>query len=228
MSRYFPHTFNVAYSEFDTLFLLFSCPEYSTYALLHATTVASWKKALRGLPDRSISEQDHGHVHVTVKAECFFLMVSKQKSIIFLCKPLNPLLHDPQCHIHPSVNTVVNTAISYLVQTDNQATLPELLTFPKKDRRVSIPQEIGVNYQKFGILLLKDNDGRKIDAIIEGKETVEEINLEILKRWLQGDGLQPGTWRTLIQVLQDSNLNTLAEHIEDIISPDVFVIGYRD
>ena len=115
-----------------------------------------------------------------------------------------------------------------MVPTDNQATLPELLTFPKKDRRVSIPQEIGVNYQKFGILLLKDNDGRKIDAIIEGKETVEEINLEILKRWLQGDGLQPGTWRTLIQVLQDSNLNTLAEHIEDIISPDVFVIGYRD
>ena len=31
-----------------------------------------------------------------------------------------------------------------------------------------------------------DDDGRKVDAIVEGKENTEEI----LKRWLQGDGLQ--------------------------------------
>ena len=102
--------------------------------------------------------------------------------------------------------------------------MPELLTFPNKGGKVSIPQEIGAYYQKFGILLLNDNDGRKVDAIVEGKENTEEINLEILKRWLQGDGLQPGTWRTLIQVLWDSQLNTLAEHIQDVISPVIYAV----
>ena len=44
------------------------------------------------------------------------------------------------------------------------------------------------------------------------KENTEEINLEILKRWLQGDGLQPGTWRTLIQVLWLSTEHTCWTH----------------
>ena len=68
------------------------------------------------------------------------------------------------------------------IATDNQAALLKLLTFPNKKQEWK-GQEIGAYYQ---ILLLNDNDGRKVNAIIERKDNTEEMNLEILKRWLQG------------------------------------------
>ena len=49
------------------------------------------------------------------------------------------------------------------------------------------------------------------------KGDAEDINIEILKRWVQGAGRQPATWRTLIKVLKLSGLCALAEEIEDKI-----------
>ena len=42
--------------------------------------------------------------------------------------------------------------------------------------------------------------------------------MAILKKWLRGEGEQPATWRTLVQVLKDSDLNSLAEEIEAVKS----------
>ena len=72
---------------------------------------------------------------------------------------------------------------------------------------------IGTNYETFGTLLLNDQQGEKIDSITE-KAGAKGTNLAILKRWLRGEGVQPATWRTLVQVLKDSELNTLAQEIE--------------
>ena len=40
------------------------------------------------------------------------------------------------------------------------------------------------------------------------------INKEILSKWLQGLGKQPVTWSKLIEVLRDIDLNSLANDIE--------------
>ena len=39
-------------------------------------------------------------------------------------------------------------------------------------------------------------------------------NFTILTKWLHGEGEQPATWRTLIQVLKDSELRSLTHEIE--------------
>ena len=42
----------------------------------------------------------------------------------------------------------------------------------------------------------------------------EQINIAILQEWLTGRGKQPVTWATLVEVLRDIGLSTLALVIE--------------
>ena len=42
----------------------------------------------------------------------------------------------------------------------------------------------------------------------------DEINTKILEEWLAGSG-RPCTWETLIRVLRECKLNTLADQIQD-------------
>ena len=98
---------------------------------------------------------------------------------------------------------------------DGIPTLPLLLNFPGKKGRINIPERIGTYQKIFGIILLKDESGAKIEIIAKEKD----MNLTILSRWLQGDGKQPPTWSTLIEALNESNLGALAEEIKTVIEP---------
>ena len=44
----------------------------------------------------------------------------------------------------------------------------------------------------------------------------EQINIEILQEWLNGRSKQPVTWATLVEVLRDIKLATLANDIEAV------------
>ena len=45
----------------------------------------------------------------------------------------------------------------------------------------------------------------------------EQINIEVLTQWLTGRGKQPVTWATLVEVLRDIELSTLAGEIEAVL-----------
>ena len=51
----------------------------------------------------------------------------------------------------------------------------------------------------------------------------DNINLEIVRQWFEGEGQQPCSWDTLTSVLKQIGLNWLAEEIDDglnyIVSP---------
>ena len=96
-----------------------------------------------------------------------------------------------------------------------QPTLPELLKFTCTDGRVvSIPVEIATKYKTFGTFLLEDDRGARVDIITcECRERAEDINTKILQEWLNGRGKQPVTWATLIEILHDIELSTLAGDI---------------
>ena len=67
----------------------------------------------------------------------------------------------------------------------------------------------------FGILLLNDEMGAQVNAIVSKyREDAEQINLEILRLWIEGKG-KPLSWDMLIDVLKATRLNTLAEDIND-------------
>ena len=67
----------------------------------------------------------------------------------------------------------------------------------------------------FGILLLNDETGAEVNAIVSKyREDAEQINLEILRLWIEGEG-KPLSWDVLIDVLKAIGLNTLAEDINN-------------
>ena len=96
-------------------------------------------------------------------------------------------------------------------------TVKELITFQGRRGRIDISEQIGNKYKRFGILLLDDPDGVRVNAI-ERKhhEEAKEINFEIFQKWIKGSGKKPMTWKTLIDVLFDIGLSALAEDIKAV------------
>ena len=66
----------------------------------------------------------------------------------------------------------------------------------------------------FGVLLLNDETGAEVSAIVtKYRDDAEQINLEILRLWIGGKG-KPLSWDMLIDVLKAMGLNTLASDIQ--------------
>ena len=85
--------------------------------------------------------------------------------------------------------------------------------------KVNLAQKIN-RFQIFGIIILEDDDGDRIDAIMrEHRDRVEDINMSVFRSWVKGEGLKPVSWATLVDVLQDVGLNTLARDIKQVKYP---------
>ena len=70
---------------------------------------------------------------------------------------------------------------------------------------------------EFGVLLLEDSTGSRVRAIeFQNHYDTQQINLLILQEWLWGRGKHPITWNTLVEVLRDIELPTLASEIEAV------------
>ena len=112
-------------------------------------------------------------------------------------------------------------ACSSSVAVSGNPTLPKLLKFTRADKKnISIPVEIGNKYVQFGAQILQDESGTRVNSM-EHKHLrdAERINTEILCEWLNGKGKQPVTWATLIEVLHDIELTTLAGSIRAMQCP---------
>ena len=103
------------------------------------------------------------------------------------------------------------------LRCSERPTLQQLLKCPVKGERkhVSIPSEIGSRYSEFGVFLLNDSTGNIVDSIVkENRGNIADINREIFRRWLTGQGKKPVTWKILADVLCDVHLNELANDIQ--------------
>ena len=119
--------------------------------------------------------------------------------------------------ISSAVNMVnVVSPLTGEVQVD-QPTLVECVWFRGRERRINISQEIGTKYITFGILLLEERTGESVSALAcKHMHNSEQICIEILEEWIAGRGKHPVTWNTLIEVLHDAELSTLAREIEAV------------
>ena len=85
---------------------------------------------------------------------------------------------------------------------------------------INIPVEIGTEYIAFGVFLLNDPNGASVKSMAHHHlNKAKQINTEILQEWLTGRGKQPVTWATLVEVLCDIELSTLAGQIEAVKCP---------
>ena len=84
-------------------------------------------------------------------------------------------------------------------------TMQELLCF--SDQKINIAVEVGAKYSTFGVFLLDDKNGTLVEALeVEHSKNAERINMAILQKWLQGKGLKPVAWSTLVIALEKINL----------------------
>ena len=100
------------------------------------------------------------------------------------------------------------------VSVADRPTLLLLLSLSCAKKRVNIPVEVGTKYIEFGTFLLQDKSGAKVKNLEHKyQRDAERINTEILREWLNGEGKQPVTWATFIEVLRDIELSSLAKDI---------------
>ena len=107
------------------------------------------------------------------------------------------------------------TTFSNIDDKAEQPTLIECVRFRGRKRRINIAQEIGIKYHDFGLFLLEDDTGARIQSLAhKHMNDAEQINMEVLRHWITGRGRHPVSWKTLTQVLHDIDLRTLAGEIE--------------
>ena len=100
----------------------------------------------------------------------------------------------------------------YDIISGEQPTLPELL-------RLKIPLRVGSNYSTFGIFLLDDATGGRIQTLKKQCLGIaDDVMLCILQEWLEGKGLKPVSWETLVKTLRDTGLSALADEIQQKLS----------
>ena len=94
--------------------------------------------------------------------------------------------------------------------------------------RLKVYERITVKNHDFGITLLKDAHGSITSTIeYQHKGFPTRITEAILQRWLEGTGRTPQTWHTLLTVLREIELNTLANDIEESLSQAPYPAVYH-
>ena len=99
---------------------------------------------------------------------------------------------------------------------ESKPTLREIISFKTSTgEMVNVLEEIGANYEDFGMLLLNDETGAVTGNITSFGRSIFDFKLKIVKRWLQGQGKEPVTWSTLIDVMKELKCDVLAQTIKD-------------
>lgn len=76
-----------------------------------------------------------------------------------------------------------------------------------------IPEKVGARYYSFGMCLLKDMSGEKLQKFRgECQGDARAIVRMIWKEWLEGKGV-PVTWGALVDVLREIGIYDLADQI---------------
>ena len=117
-----------------------------------------------------------------------------------------------------SILVLVADTLFLAFSLTGRPTLRELLKFTRADKRkINIAEEIADEYKMFGTFLLEDDTGQKVRSMeIKHHFDPSKINTQILEEWIKGKGKQPLTWGTLIEVLREIELTTLANDISTI------------
>ena len=85
-------------------------------------------------------------------------------------------------------------------------------------KSVSITQKTSTCYTKLAMYLLDDDNRDIVDGFKEKYHgDPEEIVTAVYKKWINGTGRKPVTWQTLVDVLREIELSSLAAEIETVL-----------
>ena len=86
----------------------------------------------------------------------------------------------------------------------------------RTEQQLNVIKRCSNNYTKLGMHLLNDENLEVVQSIgLQQYSDPEKITTEIFRRWIQGGSTV--TWQHLCTVLQDMELNPLAEELMDAL-----------
>ena len=89
------------------------------------------------------------------------------------------------------------------------------VVYGKKQKTLNIIQRTSTHYINLAMFLLNDENCDIVHILeIQYQHDPERIVREVFKKWLSGTGKKPVTWKTLVDVLRDIQLNSLAYEID--------------
>ena len=88
--------------------------------------------------------------------------------------------------------------------------------------KITIIKRVAPSWRDIGDLLDFDAKGDTITKIEadEGHKGVESCCRCMFQHWLEGNGVQPPSWATLLEILEDCHFNALAAQVKNILSAD--------
>ena len=102
--------------------------------------------------------------------------------------------------------------------TDDKPNLGELEDLKTRGgESINILQRISTEYEKFGIRILADKTGDEVEEIKDEQTVASRIKRTIAQRWLKGNGKNPVTWRTLVEVLDSMGLREVTKEIREAL-----------
>ena len=104
--------------------------------------------------------------------------------------------------------------------TDQKPTMSQLISLQGRTQHVNIVEGIGVNWMMVGTTLLDDKDYTIVPAIAEQYgNNAQRINMEILGRWVRGEGIPDCSWRGLLGVLR-VHCGALADRVKEALTAE--------
>ena len=116
------------------------------------------------------------------------------------------------------VHTATEERAAILLSTAPRLSQLKLLRSPH-GKKVEIIKHLAWKWKDVGVLLDFDAQGNTLSRISadEGRAGVESCCQAMLQLWLQGSGVQPVSWATLLQVLEDCECGTLAAEVRTVL-----------
>ena len=81
---------------------------------------------------------------------------------------------------------------------------------------VNVIREVAPFWEKFAFYLMMDR--KMIDIWKRDADQVEDAAMKLFGHWLDGNGRQPTSWKTLIQALRENDLPFIATEVEEILT----------
>ena len=103
--------------------------------------------------------------------------------------------------------------------TDTTPTLGKLSLLKTSGGKIRIIETVTPKWQKFGDQLEFDRSGTKL-AVIKATHLTdpEACCRDMFRHWLDGNGVRPCSWRKLIELLEDCDLDDLAAGVRSACS----------
>ena len=102
--------------------------------------------------------------------------------------------------------------------SDAEPTLTELYQLKSVDGKVQVIKRVAPCWYDLGILFNFDKSGTQLE-IIKAEYRNEPVPCcrAMFQYWLKGNGRGPHSWRTLIELLEDSDLEVLAREVRNAL-----------